>query len=216
MAKLNELATNALCELTVVAGGDTASAEDQAQALAALLRLVASLPEIGGGRQMVDAEADKSCQPVEDTRVIVTASGVTVTPPANPRLGARFGVVPLDVTATVGAGQRFIEGARADLSVTSPTTWAYNPDQANWVKVTGLIGTDESPWPAWMDHWISVLTARDAASSLSVPVPQILGPAIAAAEASLRAAFSRPARTNWAAAVPASAAGAARTSGRFL
>lgn len=216
MATLNELANEALEQLFVLSAGETPAPDEHAAVLSIVQRLIVSLPEIGGGRQLVDVESNTSCEPAEDTRVVVTSSGVTITPPSAPRNGARFGVIPIGVTVSVSAGSRYIQGSTLSLSVTTPTIWTYDPSAANWVKVTDLASTDQSPWPAWLDQHIAVLAARDAAPKVIDSISATLAANIARAEAALRTVFSRPAKANWAAAVPGSVRGSGWTSGRLL
>lgn len=76
----------------------------------------------------------------------IAASLMTITAPANPRNGWRFGVADANLnfttnTCTIARNGRLLEGAASNISLTTNgdnRTWFFRGDTANWVKETDL------------------------------------------------------------------------------
>lgn len=214
MATLTDIATTALEHLFVLVGGETPSADDAALSLAAVQRVIARLPEYGGGRVLVDETWSESATATKaDARIITTVSGVSVPTPADPADGTRLAVVPLTGTASVSPTERKIEGATASVSVSAATSWVYRADLADWVRITSLTGSDSVPYSEDCEGALGYLAAREAAPSFEVSLSAELGRAIVESESFLRAKFSRPREQDWRASVPWSVTGPGRLRG---
>lgn len=192
MATLTELATQALRKLFVVADGESPEVSDLSVALGHLRHVLARLPEYGGGRAMVERTTSESETVDADTRTISTVSGIVLTFPSTPRAGTRVGIAPLTGTATVKSLDRKIEGAAASVLVSLPSVWIYREDLIDWVLVTALSDTNDSPWPSDCDSALVDLTAMESAPAFQVSIGPELGAAIENSKAFLRAKYNRP------------------------
>lgn len=211
MATLTDLATRSLQELEIIASGETPAAADLTLAVQALVDLCVLLPEVGAGRDMLDVETSSSRQAHEDERIICTVAGLTITTPMDPSDGARFSVIPVaGGTITVTPYRRKIEGGSSDVSVTDATTWAYRADLADWVEVTALDGTDNSPWPDWCDQPLVHLGAEELAAAFSVDIKPALGVKIARSRMTLKTRYARPRERQWGDVMPFSIKGQGR------
>jgi hypothetical protein len=105
--------------------------------------------------------------PPINQRLIATneqARTVWLTP--YPQDGSRMGIAdPFSRLATVpitlDANGRTIEGAASIVLNTDGafTEWFYRADLASWVKLTGVIETDEMPFPQKFDNFFMILLA---------------------------------------------------------
>lgn len=210
MATLTEIATGALEQLFVLAGGETAEAEDQALALETLQQCLARLPEYGGGRRMVDVSTEISTKAVSDQRVICQGTGLTITLPENPEDGARVGVSLLTGTADIVSPDRKLEGATATVNISTDTVWIYRADSIDWVKVTALTGGSTSPYGDDCDSALELITAMELAPKFEVQIGGVLAENISEAKVFLRSKYSRPAEQSWQHSLPYSLQGPAR------
>ena len=211
MATLSELATRALKELSLIVAGESADSADLSDAEDVILDLVVKLPEYGGGREMVDVETSISATAKAEQRVLCQAGSITITAPHSPRDGERFSVFPIaGGTITVTPYRRKIEDDTASLSVTANTTWAYRADLGDWVKVTALTNSSDSPYPAWCDLPLIHFTAMEIANQFEVPISPQLAAKIEASTALMSAKYSRPREVDFNSALPQSTRGPGR------
>lgn len=210
MATLSEIATGALEQLYVLAGGETADADDQALALETLQQVLARLPEYGGGRKLVDVSTTISVDALPDQRVICQGSGLTITLPDDPEDGTRVAVALLTGTADVVSEDRKLENATATVTISSDTTWIYRADSIDWVRVTALTGGDNSPYSDDSDSALELVTALELAPKFEVRISPELANNIEEAKVFLRGKYSRPAEQSWRGSVPYSLQGPAR------
>lgn len=210
MATLTELAHNVLDHLFITEGAETPDASDSAKVLERLRKVLARLPEYGGGRRLVDGSATVSTTVRPDTRTICQASGLVITLPSDPEDGARVAVSLLTGTAQVKSGDRKLESATATLTISDNTTWIYRADSIDWVKVTSLADNAESPYGEDADSAIEFVTALECAPIFAVTIRPELAESIRDAKTFLRSKYSRPAEQNWAKSVPYSIQGPAR------
>lgn len=210
MATLNEIATEALDHLFITVGDESPDTGDLAKALASLQGAVSRLPEYGAGRKLKEVTTALSVTAKPDQRVICSVTGLTVTLPANPADGTRVSVVPLTGTITVTPTDRKLEGTVALQSITAATVWAYRADLADWVKLTALTGSSESPYPPECDSALGYVAALEAAPKFSVSIDEALGALIQDAKTFLRAKYSRPGEQDWHGNVPLSVQGPGR------
>lgn len=84
---------------------------------------------------------------------LALANASTLTAPANPKGGSRFGIVDAAANLatfalTVGRNGRLLEGAPNDLNLAVNGTqriWFFDPDSGNWVREADLASLDVSP-----------------------------------------------------------------------
>lgn len=210
MATVKDLAHEALDHLFVTEGAEEPAAEDSAKAVTSMLRVLSRLPEYGGGRALVDRTVSKSATAQPDGRLIVTLNGLTATMPADPQDGTRIAIVPLTGTVTVKPNNRKIENGTADISVTASTTWAYRSDLADWVKVSDLTGSSESPWPASCDAALGHFCAKESAPKFEARIGPELAELIMESETFVRSRYVRPRDQDWNKSVPYSVQGPGR------
>ena len=210
MATLTDLATGALQQLYVLEGGETPSAEDFAVSLKTLRQVLARLPEYGGGRKLVDVSTEITTEARSDQRLICQTSGLVITLPSNPEDGSRVSVVPLTGTASVLSPDRKIENATATVPISVATTWIYRAARIDWVRVTDLADTDNSPYGDDCDSALEMITALEVAPKMAIEIGATLGESISDAKTFLRGKYARPAEQNWRKALPWSLQGPAR------
>ena len=210
MATLNDIAVDALRRIHVLEAGETPEASDKGVAMDRLLQLVVELPEYGAGRRLTEATTAINTTAHEDERIICSVTGLTVTLPADPGDGARVSVVPLTGTATVTPTTRKIEGGTTSVSVTEATTWAYRADLADWVKVTALTSTSDSPWPSSCDSSLAAILAFEIMDEFGAEMSPGLSAAYPKAKNYLSSKYTRPRAVNFNSAVPHSVRGPGR------
>lgn len=210
MATLNDIVAGAAEDLSLTVGGGSLTASDQAVILSCLQDVLARLPEYGAGRKLVERTTEASITLAEDQRVICVVSGLTITLPDSPRDGARASVIPITGTATVTPTCRKIEGSAASVTVSLPTVWAYRADLADWVKVTALVGADDSPWPGECDSALRHITAKMAAPKFEAQIGAELAVQIIEDETFLRAKYARPGNVDFSQVLPRSVLGPGR------
>ena len=95
---------------------------------------------------------------------LTAAIDIYLTP--SPMDGARFGVVDVagnlaTYNAVIRGNGRQIEGASSITLNTNATktNWFYRGDLGNWVKVTALLASDQSPFPSEFDDYLTTFLA---------------------------------------------------------
>ena len=115
--------------------------------------------------------------------MIPTGAPFTLTAPANPRNGARFGAVDANLSfdsypLTVARNGRLINGAASNAVVSTAgaaTRWWYRGDTANWVAEAdspSLSSVIEFPDPviAYMPYMLAVMAAAEFSAALTPEV----------------------------------------------
>lgn len=213
MATLTEIANAALEHLFVLIAGETADADDLATAIKGVRRVVARLPEYGGGRALVEESTALSMVAKPDARVVCTVTGLTVTLPLDPADGARVAVAPLSGSADVKSTDRKLEAATSTVTVSDVTTWMYRADQIDWVKVTALADGDDAPYPDECEGALEHFSAMELSTKFEAPISNELAALIRESRAFIRAKYNRPRDQNWKDSVPYSVQGPNRLRG---
>lgn len=185
MTTLRKTIENAFRESGIIAADETPDANQTAEALDRLNRLIKSLfgNEFGENLLSVNygtsgivnpyglAEDDSdnidSIYVPTNTRLILNINtGATLYLPPNPKDGARFGIVDNGGTLATsnviinGNGRRVEDAASVVLNTNSlKREWFYRADLANWVRVTDLDIGNELPWPEEFDDLLVTLLA---------------------------------------------------------
>lgn len=127
-------------------------------------------------RSTIQANPEVYTYPPTGVRMLVSSlpSATTIYLPYDPYDGARMSYVDVgqDVTLTISANGRYIEGASTKViepvvgGRNAPLEWFYRADLADWINIAFPLGIDdESPLPAEFDDllmtWLALrLTGR--------------------------------------------------------
>lgn len=209
MQTLHDVAIRALRMLRVLEGDEVSDASDYAVARDVTLDVVARLPAYGAGRVLVDYETEVSLSVLDDTRLFVSVSGLTISLERAPKDGARFGLfLGAGQTAKIDPGLRLFEGAPGIADVSASATWFYDAETGNWSKVTDLLDTSNIPYPKSLHLSLAAVVAMELAAEMQASITPELGVQITKAERQLSARFARPREQDWGQAVPMSVRGA--------
>lgn len=162
MSTIRELVTEAFRENNLIQVGDTPAGAEYTEAEKRLLRIISMLFGAGFGESLVSDVVDYSTKDEglgANTRVLVTdKTQSTIYLPETPNDGERFSVVDpsgllsaSNLTITPLAGT--IEGVDS-LTLNTDNIireWFYRADTGNWVRVTELIDSSQSPFPPEFD-----------------------------------------------------------------
>lgn len=194
---VHDVITRALRLLGALASGDEPEAEAMADALEAFNTLKRSwFGSIIGARLTQQSVSASPTQAENGGEYAVSALTLTLIAPANPRAGARFGVVDQALAfdahnCTVSPGGALIEGANAPLVLSSAgdnRRWWYRGDTGTWIREADFADpTDAIEFPdaliAYMPYMLAVTLAPEFNTELRADV--------IAADALGRAALAR-------------------------
>jgi hypothetical protein len=132
----------ALRKMGGLASGDDPTADEVTDALTSYNSLLRSMFGTIVGQRLSPQAAAASLTAEPGGQYQIAASAMTITLPANPKNGARVGVVDSNLnfavnTCTVARNGRSLEGAAANLSLTTAgggRTWFFRGDTGNWVR----------------------------------------------------------------------------------
>lgn len=185
MTTITQILTDAYRESGIIAIDDTLDADKSAEGLRVLNRMFKSLfaAELGeplislnyGQEGLTNTYAkdqdlkeyiDEVYVPSNSRLILNLSAAPTLYLNPNPKDGCRVGIVDAagnlaTYNVILNGNGRTIESAS---SVTLSTNslnrmWFYRADTGNWVKVTDLVGADESPLPAEFDDFLTTLIA---------------------------------------------------------
>lgn len=195
MTLISTIISDAFRESNLVAVGAAPTTAEQTEALRLLNRLVQGLygNELGVPLQPLPfGEANVDTPEYINTSMEDFAGGYvpyntrlmcnlqstkTVNLPPVPRNGARFAVI--DVTENFATYPLIIEGngrqVEGGTSLTLSTNgvnrqWFYRDDLGEWVRVSDLLTTDESPFPSEFDDLLIVGLAIRLSSRMGKPI----------------------------------------------
>lgn len=199
---VREVIKAALRQMGGLASGDEPAADEVTDALTAYNNMVrAAFGTIIGPRLSPQAAA-ASLTAEPGGQYQIAASAMTITLPANPRNGARVGVVDANLNfatnnCTVSRNGRLLEGAAANLTLSvagTNRTWFFRGDTGNWTREADALIDDTPYFPDPLVSYLPAMLAMHIVSEYGGEIrPDVVAKAIEGREAFKRV-FSRRGR----------------------
>jgi len=182
MTALSEIIQDAFREGNILPSGKAPNAAQSSEALRLLNQLFSSVLGDEAGENFNDwplgifgqanpnfpimNEMYRNRPPLNSRLVAVNPDALTVFLPPMPQDGSRMGIVdPYGRLATSpvtldGNGRPIEDQASLVLNVNGESReWFYRADFGKWVRITGLLETDEVPYPQEFDIFFTILLA---------------------------------------------------------